>query len=373
MSVRRISVLVIATLSIASGSAYAAELLEAAESISPGDRFDRAQNYRREGLSAEALAELDALRADHPDDVDYAFARALVLDDIDRSDEALAELDVAARLAPDYEDVWRQRLAIAARAGIPEEELEARRSESAAQFPEALWWEAPEQQSSWTMISGAGVDNLSGDLPGWDNQFLELAHERERRLAFRIDRHARYSGADTALGVSVDQPLDGSWRVGGAIAAAADPAFLPDFDIAASLNRAFDDGWGVSLGVRRREYPTASVDAMALGAEKYLGDFRLAWRVDLSSLDGASPQTGHGVTANWFYAEGASVGMSINTGSESESIGNGQVLETDVSGVSLSGRHPLTSRVTVQWWLGVHEQGDFYRRRFLGMAVSYRL
>ena len=189
----------------------------------------------------------------------------------------------------------------------------------------------------------------------------------------RIDRHARFAGDDVALGASFDRPIGDVWRAAASVAVAADPAFLAELDLAARLSRAFDGGWGLSLGLRRRDYPTASVDAVNLGAEKYLGDFRLAWRLDLASLDGASPSAGHGITGSWYYAEGASLNLSFNAGQEAEAIGNGLVLETDVRGVTLSGRQPVTQRATLQWWLGMHEQGDFYRRRYVGLAVSYQL
>ena len=346
---------------------------DALVAASPVERFAAAQALRRDGLPDEALIELDALRSEYPDDVDYAFARAQVLADMGKVGEALTELDRSAELAPEYEDVWRLRLVIATQADVSDDELEARRAESAARFPDSLWWQRPEPETVWTMMSGFGVENLSNDAPGWDNQFVEIARERDGRIAVRVDRHSRFAGDDIALGASFDYPVGDDWRIGAYAATAADPAFLPDFDIGASAHRALEGGWGLSLGLRRREYPTASIDALNVGAEKYLGDFRLAWRLDLASLDGDSPSAGHGIVGSWYYAEGASLNLAFNTGEEAEAIGNGQVLETDVRGIAVSGRQPLTSRVTLQWWLGVHEQGDFYRRRYVGMAVSYRL
>ncbi|MDH3442117.1 MAG: hypothetical protein OEM63_15260, partial [Gammaproteobacteria bacterium] len=59
-------------------------------------------------------------------------------------------------------------------------------------------------------------------------------------------------------------------------------------------------------------------------------------------------------------------------GREAEAIGGGQVLETDVKGFSLNGRHQFNERIGLQWWLGIHNQGELYRRHFVGMAVSIR-
>ncbi len=346
---------------------------EAPQAASPSERLALAQTFRQDGRLDDALLELDALRFEFPNDVDYAFARGLVLADMGRFSEALNELDRSALMAPEYEDVWRLRLLIATQADIAEEGLELRRNESAAHFPESLWWHRPEPETAWTVMTGVGIENLSNDAPGWDNQFVEVARERIGRLALRVDRHSRFAGDDIAVGGSIDHPLGDDWRVAVHIATAPNPAFLPELDIAASAHRAFDGGWGLSTGLRRRDYATAGVNAFNVAAEKYLGDFRLAWRLDMASLDGESPSTGHGIVGSWYYAEGASLNLAFNAGKEAEAIGNGQVLETDVRGVALSGRQNLSTRVTLQWWLGLHEQGDFYRRRYLGLAVSYRL
>lgn len=107
--------------------------------------------------------------------------------------------------------------------------------------------------------------------------------------------------------------------------------------------------------------------------EKYLGDFRIAYALGLSHLHGASNSLNHSLTANWYYSDRSSIGISLNTGEETEAIGPGQVLETDVRGVSVSGRRRLTNRLGLQWWLGLHEQGDYYRRQYVGMALTIQL
>ena len=63
----------------------------------------------------------------------------------------------------------------------------------------------------------------------------------------------------------------------------------------------------------------------------------------------------------------------MTVGREAEPIGGGQVLETDVKGISLRGRQQFNERFGLQWWLGVHDQGELYRRQFVGMAFSIRI
>lgn len=82
---------------------------------------------------------------------------------------------------------------------------------------------------------------------------------------------------------------------------------------------------------------------------------------------------GHTLTTNWYFNDVASIGVTLSGGEEAEAVGNGAVLKTDVRGVSLSGRYQLGERYTLQGWIGTHEQGDLYRRRFLGLAISIRI
>jgi YaiO family outer membrane protein len=107
--------------------------------------------------------------------------------------------------------------------------------------------------------------------------------------------------------------------------------------------------------------------------EKYVGSYRVAYAIGVSSLPGSSKLLNHGLTVNWYHNDRASLGVTINSGKEAEAIGPDQVLETTVRGVSLGGRRQLTDRLGLQWWLGLHDQGDYYRREYLGLAVSIKL
>ncbi|MDX1500339.1 MAG: YaiO family outer membrane beta-barrel protein, partial [Woeseiaceae bacterium] len=67
---------------------------------------------------------------------------------------------------------------------------------------------------------------------------------------------------------------------------------------------------------------------------------------------------------------GLGLGVAWTEGREAEAVAAGTVLETDVSGITVTGRHGLGRRWTVDWWLGTQEQGDFYRRRYAGLALA---
>lgn len=312
----------------------------------PAERFDRAEALRRDGRPDAALQELDRLREDYPDNVDYALARALVLTQLQRRDEALAEYDAAIELAPEYKDLYTLRARLLAN--------------------------QPDDPRAWTLLLGAGYEDLSNGLPSWDNQFTELHYQKDEnsRYLFRFARDARYSDADLSVGSGAEYQWDQGWFAGADLSLSDSPRYQPEIGFSAHAGKAFGDGWVADLRYRRREYDTATVGSYIGSIEKYYGAYRFAYSLGWSRLHGASSFMNHVITANWYYSDEASIGITLNDGNEAESLGNGQVLETDVRGFTLNGRRAVNERVAIQWWFGMHKQGDFYRRRFLGMAVS---
>jgi len=356
-------------------------LIETELAAAPADvplRFRRArvQSYLRN--DAAALQDLDALRSEHPYDVDYALARARVLARQGRDDEALEDLRKAAILAPGYEEVWQVRYTLLARQtdAARRNERESVLSEAALRFPDADWWRSdePADDKEWTIVVGAGHENLDNDLPSWNRQFVEISRDHDDRGRYRIGvaRDERFDNADLSFSFGGDVFFGSDWSAGLDFSLVDSANFQPDFGYSAHIGRSLQDGWAFDLRYRRREYETATVGTATGTVEKYVADYRIAYALGLSHLHGASTSVSHGLTVNWYYSDISSIGISVNTGEEAESVGPGQVLETDVRGLTLVGRRELSNRLALQWWLGTHDQGDFYRRQYLGMAITLR-
>jgi YaiO family outer membrane protein len=115
------------------------------------------------------------------------------------------------------------------------------------------------------------------------------------------------------------------------------------------------------------------VSTWSAEAERYFGDYRAAYTLNASRLHGATTSLSHVLSLGWYPREGLALGVVAATGQEAEVIAPGQILETDVDSFTLTGRHALTPRITLDWWLGTHAQGDIYRRRYAGLAVRYGL
>ena len=345
----------------------------------PALRLKRAQVHSYAGQRHVALRELDTLRQEYPADVDYALARARLLGQMQRDEEALQELQVATELAPSYEEVWKLRFDILSRQSDLEaqSERETLRREAAGRFPKSRWWQEQQTQdeAQWTVVLSASHEDLDNGLPNWSHQFVELIRETgdDLRLGFRLNRDVRGGTADVTLGLNAEHAWSSGWFGGIDTGFSGNPSFQPKTAYSGHVGRPLGDGWVADLRYRRREYPAATVGSFIGTIEKYYRDFRFAYSPGLSRLDGSSSFTNHTMTVNWYYDEDSNIGITMNTGTEAESIGAGQVLVTDVNGILLSGRRPLNQRFALQWWLGYHEQGDLYRRRFLGLAVSIRI
>jgi len=361
---------------------HALELIDAQLATNPEDTALRLRRARVLGYSGEfdaALNGLNDLQREYPQDVDYVFARAQLLTRHGREREALDDLRRAVALAPDYEGVWQLRYTLLSRQHDEAAafELQELLRDVAVRFPRAEWWRTTETDSAarWTVLVGAGHENLSNDAPSWNQQFVEVSREQDSAGRYRagFSRDERFDNSDQSVLLGGDFSFASGWSAGADITMVSDPDFQPEMSYSGYVGRSLKDGWLVNLRYRRREYEAATVSSTTGVIEKYLNDFRIAYALGLSHLHGASNSLNHSLTMNWYYSDRSSVGVTLNTGKETEAVGPGQVLETDVRGMSLTGRRKLTDRFDLQWWLGLHDQGDFYRRQFLGMAVSIRL
>jgi YaiO family outer membrane protein len=326
----------------------------------------------------EQLAELTVLREQYPHDVDHALARGQLLARIGENDAALEDLREASRLAPDYEDVWRVYAAVLMRENdeASRMELQAVVAESARRFPESSWWQNAvlADEPAWTIVAGAGHDKLDNNAPSWNQLFANASHARDwGSYRFGLSRDSRFGATDITLSVGAGTQFAANWSAGIDIATVSDPKFLPEWSYGGFIGRSLPGDWLLNLRYLQREYTATSVSSQVVVVEKYVRDYRIAYALGHSRPRGVSGSLSHSMTLNWYYSDRGSIGINFNTGEETEAIGAGQVLQTDVNGVGLTGRRRINERLDLNWWLGTHKQGDYYRRTFLGMAVTYRL
>ena len=366
---------------IAAGDyAKAVTLMKIALSVDSGDRelrFTLAQVFGYLGDYEAAHREYAILYEQDSENVDYVFGLAQSLAGLQRDADALVQLEDAVRLAPDYEAVWRLRFSIQLRqtSANSDRELERLRRASALRFPQANWWQAvpADKPRAWTVVAGVGIDDLSRNLPSWDHQFLEIRYKRDVSATYllRAERAGRFDASDAQYVFGGEWQWAENWFAGLDVGLTSDAVFLPHNAYSVHLGKSLGHGWVTDVRYRRREYDSVSVATVTGTAEKYFGDFRAAYALGVSHLRGAGRSLSHTATLNWYVTPKSSYGVSLTSGEEAEVIGPSRILETDVRGLTFSGRHRISERFGFDWWLGVHEQGDFYRRRYGGVAISF--
>jgi YaiO family outer membrane protein len=355
--------------------------LDAALDVEPNNtalRYQRARTLALAGSPEAALAEFDALAAQFPADADYLLGRAQMQARLGRDAEAVESTERALALAPDYEDVWQLRLRLAERAG-EEAATAALRSELAVRFPEAQWWRAdptPIEYRSW-LSAGSGTERLSNDAPDWSRHFLRVDWQTTAAGTWfaEMSRSERFEEADSSLYVGVNRQALAQWQIGGGFAITDDARFLPERELSVDATRSWAGGWGTAFGARGRDYATGgSVTSYSFTAEKYLSDYRIAYRLDRSQQSGVDDSAlAHVLQLTWYASDRRNLGVAFGTGEEIEVIGLDRLLHTSVRNVTFSGNERFSPRLSLSWWLGTHEQGVFYRRDYAGLAIRIGL
>ena len=342
----------------------------------PSLRYERAQALARSGATEAALVEFDALLAEFPDDADYLLGRAQMQARLGRDAAAIETAERALRLAPDYEDVWQLRLRLAERAG-DDASVAALRVQLAARFPDASWWQpapSPVEYRRW-LSAGSGTDRLSTGAPDWSREHLRLDWQTAAAgvLFAEFSRSERFDESDSSLYVGGSWKALQDWQLGAGAAVTEDARFLPQRELSLDATRAWARGWGTVFGVRQRDYATGDVSTYSFTAEKYVSDYRIAYRLDHSYQSDADSALTHALALTWYPNDKRSLGVTLGSGEEIEIIGLDQLLRTSVANVTLTGNEKLTTRLSLSWWLGTHEQGDFYDRDYAGLSVRIGL
>ena len=366
---------------ILGGSAFAAAPgcpngVEAGGTASPAERFECARRLAQSGEFGAALREYRELAERHPDNVDYLFGEAQVRFWSGDTEGALRLLPRARRLAPHYEAVWQleHRVLASYRGPDAEPRREAFRSAALQRFPDAAWLRResahPGARLSWEV--GMNVDSLDNGAEDWRHVYAGVDRRTQagNALSLALSEHRRFGLADRELAVGGSLELLPNWIVDAGLRSSPDAEFLPETTIEIGVGRVLEQGWVLGADFRQRRYANNTVDTAGVGVQRYFGRFRAAWQLQNTRLDSASSFV-QVATLNLFSDSGSRYGVTVAAGEEVEIVAPGQLLEMDVSAVTLSGTHPLLGeRFDITWRVGTHRQGSFYRRNTIGLSIA---
>lgn len=218
---------------------------------------------------------------------------------------------------------------------------------------------------------GAGREDLSGALADWRSVHVaaEQSFGERRSLRGSWRQTERFGADDHEWAAGLTLPLSEVWTVGGDATISPSHRVLPEWSFGVELHRRLDDGWGLAFGGRHTEYASAETQQASLGLERYFGSFRAAYMWSTTRLSGAGSSPAQRLQLTHYYAAASSVGVLLGRGREAENVPPLGVIRSTTDTLAVVGRHWLDRDWALAYEVGLHQQGDFYRRRGVQLAL----
>ncbi|GAB2518463.1 YaiO family outer membrane beta-barrel protein [Lysobacter humi (ex Lee et al. 2017)] len=346
------------------------------------------------GDPERALPMYVAMLATRPDDPDVLFGYGQALLWSGRPAEAVAALERALALAPGYADVVTLLAqARATTAPVPPPDAGRATGGAAGPGPGAV---IPDPAAPLTgtatvadgsaspteppatadrrrrLVLSARHDRLDGAYDDWDALRLDVvALPRDRVGAYgAVFAERRFGLVDRGLEAGLVLPLGDGWTLQPELGVVPGADVLPRQYGDLRLQKVWTGGWVGAASLRHSRYRDVDVQRLALGIERYAGDWRFGYTLNTTRLAGRYA-TGHDLRAVRAYGDGGEVGVQVASGREAALLGT-QVVASEVTAATLFGRHPLATDWRLLWNIGGVDQGDLYTRRGIGLGLERR-
>lgn len=150
--------------------------------------------------------------------------------------------------------------------------------------------------------------------------------------------------------------------------------FVAKYSIRAEGEKVFKDGWVGHVGYWYKFYDPVKVKVLYGEVEKYWGNNRVAYKLNLNNVSNAGTSPSNTITYNRYYGERINTwGVRLGFGEEEEFVEESLgVLKTNTIGVTGSFKHWVTNSVGLAIDATLHKQGEFYYNRGLNLGVRYR-
>lgn len=226
----------------------------------------------------------------------------------------------------------------------------------------------------WELRVDGGRERLDHGIPGWRELAAQITYRPTARQALfaghrateRFEQRDRegFAGAYLPLpGTSALVHVEGAWSTTHRVLA-------QDWYLA-EIVQPLQDGWVVSAGGKSSRYTNASARAAWATVERYSGNFRYAYQLQVSRPEGAGWSPSHRLTASWRPGELTFAALSASRGREVENLFPAGLVQSDVRALSLSGGLELNSRWGLVIELGWTRQGDLYTRRAARLGTRF--
>lgn len=232
---------------------------------------------------------------------------------------------------------------------------------------------APELAAQRTRIGVfAHGDSLDHGYDNWSGVRVELGNEARGHTGGHIALFSehRFGGNDQGIELGASIPMGKGWLWVPQVSLAPSADFLARGTADLDVFKELGNGWVISAGVGHSRYRDASVNRVEAGVERYIGAWRIGYQASASHLLGRNG-VAHDLRFARAYADSSEVGLQFNAGREPVMLAQG-IVNSEVKGVGVFGRHGLGQDWTLWWNAGVTRQGDFYTRRSVGLGLQYQ-
>lgn len=239
--------------------------------------YARAVKERLGGDNAAALADLQSLLTNQPNDVDARLQLGFALRAAGRNAEAEAAFREVLRRAPGYKDarvaladlLWARGDVAGAKATLGPELMSAPGDAETRAVAEKLAGQKP--PPLWRVDETLLYSQLSRDLPQWWEDDLSLSRkvDAQSALTASVQMLRRFDIAETYVEGAYDRGWSGGeWSL--AVGGSLDPTFRPKLSVHgdALLHPWAHSAWSVALGASYSRYVAGDVETVTLGLDR---------------------------------------------------------------------------------------------------------
>jgi YaiO family outer membrane protein len=346
--------------------AGAQRLLEQRLAAAPEDReatFLLARVLAWQGQPERALALYQALLADAPDNADYLFGQGQAQLWSGRRAAAQATLERARALAPANPEIAAALAQARATTGH-----DGTRALASAPSANADTADAAAMRNRGIGLS-ARREWLSGGRDDWQAYRLDVADvPRDARGWYGALNHERRFGrSDNSLELGALLPLGSGWTLQPEAGVAPGADFLARWYADLRLQRVLQQGWVLAGSMRHTAYRDLDVDRLALGAERYVGNWRVGYTLNLADA-GGERLVGHAGALDRYYGDRNVAGVRVSVGEDTGLEGT-TVITGNVASIALQGRHWVNPAWAVTWSTGWLDQDDAYESTWVQLGI----
>ena len=223
--------------------------------------------------------------------------------------------------------------------------------------------------------AGIGRERLSNGSTHWTEEFVVLTHDtagRAQAISARLSQTERFGLKDTTATFAGSARL--SMNVVGTAELGVSPTHrvLAKQSLQSGLSVALQDGFGISANLRQIDYNSTRLRGADFTAERYFGNYRVAYSLHPSRSSTAGNALGHRLQFGRFYGDDNRVQVLLAGGSEVDRPEVGIINQSQVRAIALFGRHWLTP----YWAIGYaasHTKQEQTRRDGLTISLIGRL